>query len=68
MKFQGGGRRLAERGRSPHGERGLKCEPDPARLCQDRRSPHGERGLKLAKGVAGKQINYTVAPLTGSVD
>ena len=34
-------------GRSPHGERGLKCFPPV--LCFGRlgRSPHGERGLKL---------------------
>ena len=32
--------------RSPHGERGLKSEPDPPAQCGMSRSPHGERGLK----------------------
>ena len=38
-------------GRSPHGERGLKCH---GMMIADnilRRSPHGERGLKFVGGV-----------------
>ena len=34
--------------RSPHGERGLKSEPDGPDQYDRRRSPHGERGLKFA--------------------
>ena len=34
-------------GRSPHGERGLKCQTcTSSRRGNRRRSPHGERGLK----------------------
>ena len=33
-------------GRSPHGERGLKCLNGWAIVDDERRSPHGERGLK----------------------
>ena len=32
--------------RSPHGERGLKCQGSAGRYGSHRRSPHGERGLK----------------------
>ena len=39
------------RGRSPHGERGLKYHRSAALPAQStRRSPHGERGLKSAVG------------------
>ena len=33
--------------RSPHGERGLKCQHDWGLTYRPGRSPHGERGLKL---------------------
>ena len=33
-------------GRSPHGERGLKCRLPALHGRGRRRSPHGERGLK----------------------
>ena len=34
-------------GRSPHGERGLKCvKSPPLSMSAASRSPHGERGLK----------------------
>ena len=36
-------------GRSPHGERGLKCQHDWGLMCRRGRSPHGERGLKCAE-------------------
>ena len=37
----------ARKGRSPHGERGLKYHREHrARIQQAGRSPHGERGLK----------------------
>ena len=35
-------------GRSPHGERGLKCNHSKAKANRYGRSPHGERGLKYA--------------------
>ena len=34
-------------GRSPHGERGLKSQPNRIPVRSRRRSPHGERGLKF---------------------
>ncbi len=36
----------AMRGRSPHGERGLKLDGGYIRIEDGGRSPHGERGLK----------------------
>ena len=48
------GLRAPVRGRSPHGERGLKCVlDDVAGEWLAGRSPHGERGLKFDKGVRG---------------
>ena len=35
------------KGRSPHGERGLKYLESLSMLVVPRRSPHGERGLKF---------------------
>ncbi len=38
---------IARKGRSPHGERGLKCMTlSIRRIRKPSRSPHGERGLK----------------------
>ena len=37
-------------GRSPHGERGLKCRHGELRRTVAGRSPHGERGLKSVPG------------------
>mgnify|MGYP006887194793 CR=1 FL=1 len=37
---------LKQKGRSPHGERGLKCIREINRQVICGRSPHGERGLK----------------------
>ena len=34
-------------GRSPHGGRGLKSQPNRIPVRSRRRSPHGERGLKF---------------------
>ena len=53
--------------RSPHGERGLKCNIHCTALCLESRSPHGERGLKSLISVVGLKVNE-VAPPTGSVD
>ena len=45
--------------RSPHGERGLKCDTEMGEHCGVKgRSPHGERGLKfivvpIALGILG---------------
>ena len=36
-------------GRSPHGERGLKCVPQVHLAVVQGRSPHGERGLKFGE-------------------
>ena len=36
-------------GRSPHGERGLKCRTDVEQHRKESRSPHGERGLKCRR-------------------
>ena len=58
----------AGRGRSPHGERGLKYKmrrTPPG--GPGRRSPHGERGLKYAD-LHADALGVAVAPLTGSVD
>ena len=55
-------------GRSPHGERGLKCAPSAGMWTyRSSRSPHGERGLK-SKKVAESTWTNEVAPHTGSVD
>ena len=55
-------------GRSPHGERGLKCSVHcvflPFYLC---RSPHGERGLK-SRCMRRRFRRCSVALLTESVD
>ena len=40
---------LKDDSRSPHGERGLKCNITLAIANVNRRSPHGERGLKSGK-------------------
>ena len=37
-------------GRSPHGERGLKCNNAVLMARDLGRSPHGERGLKSCRG------------------
>ena len=39
---------MGHKGRSPHGERGLKYRLQSQSVPQDSRSPHGERGLKSA--------------------
>ena len=54
-------------GRSPHGERGLKCAPWMILNVPGCRSPHGERGLKSA-GIDEMKKHLPVAPPTGSVD
>ena len=41
---------LQKTGRSPHGERGLKCSLAVWPYLDNRRSPHGERGLKYRTG------------------
>ena len=41
-------------GRSPHGERGLKCTGSVSGKIEISRSPHGERGLKCTGSVSGK--------------
>ena len=55
------------RGRSPHGERGLKSGASAALEHQIGRSPHGERGLKSGYAPLPQAV-YHVAPHTGSVD
>ena len=54
-------------GRSPHGERGLKCLAVVTQMYYEGRSPHGERGLKL-RIRAILTVFLPVAPHTGSVD
>ena len=54
-------------GRSPHGERGLKCVSSLIHEKSFSRSPHGERGLKLT-AVNLKYTIFLVALLTESVD
>ena len=54
-------------GRSPHGERGLKCG-SVGRAGEDAgRSPHGERGLKLLEDPGLVRVRL-VALLMESVD
>ena len=55
------------RGRSPCGERGLKCFVWAAGKNCSRRSPCGERGLKCRLLLKLVQ-NTIVAPRAGSVD
>ena len=43
-------------GRSPHGERGLKCDHDHLGRRDLRRSPHGERGLKYRLVTCGRLV------------
>ena len=40
------------KGRSPHGERGLKYLESLSMLVVPRRSPHGERGLKYLESLS----------------
>ena len=59
---------LCDGGRSPHGERGLKCGLARTVLMPTRsRSPHGERGLKFVGRTARSAIGR-VALLMESVD
>ena len=54
-------------GRSPHGERGLKCHTLSRETPCTGRSPHGERGLKLRVS-SDVMILIKVALHTESVD
>ena len=55
-------------GRSPHGERGLKCSRARRNgRSRPRRSPHGERGLKLLR-LCERVVVGGVALLMESVD
>ena len=54
-------------GRSPHGERGLKCRNFQRLFRGFCRSPHGERGLKSSDKIEDI-ANCLVALLTESVD
>ena len=55
-------------GRSPYGERGLKCQGrEEPRRQQRGRSPYGERGLKYDNARYSAE-RYIVALLTESVD
>ena len=56
-----------EQGRSPYGERGLKCLANGAIATRLGRSPYGERGLKSVAGHRTMEVR-TVALLTESVD
>ena len=58
---------LCDGGRSPHGERGLKCYRGAWGKHNVCRSPHGERGLKC-QHVFKRRINNAVALLMESVD
>ena len=60
-------RHVGGAGRSPHGERGLKCLNDQLEEAMLRRSPHGERGLKYL-GTTTPLTITGVALLTESVD
>ena len=53
-------------GRSPYGERGLKCVGIDNRVEAMSRSPYGERGLKLIDDSLHRIV--AVALLTESVD
>ena len=55
------------RGRSPCGERGLKCTPEQTVTFRGRRSPCGERGLKSSGHFLNGFIG-NVAPRAGGVD
>ena len=55
------------RGRSPSGERGLKCVGSLDRFGEHGRSPSGERGLK-SLDLALVVRHPLVAPHPGSVD
>ena len=57
---------ISSASRSPHGERGLKCDGPCMCLLDNGRSPHGERGLKYNVVVIIEPIN--VALLMESVD
>ena len=66
MKYGDGFPVSKDCGRSPCGERGLKCRYSTLsrlRLC---RSPCGERGLKFS--LLHKSHDSAVAPRAGSVD
>ena len=54
-------------GRSPCGERGLKCTNRPYKEPKLSRSPCGERGLKYKRPKKAYH-RLTVAPRAGSVD
>ena len=56
-----------ETGRSPHGERGLKCLQSVFKIRMFSRSPHGERGLKCGIFCL-LAFRPPVAPRMGSVD
>ena len=58
--------RATGRGRSPHGERGLKYDWSDYQPDGEGRSPHGERGLKCHQA-AERRIDG-VALLMESVD
>ena len=66
MKFKTGIFDLLETGRSPCGERGLKCAFVKVVMLEHRRSPCGERGLKYRK--LQVLAEREVAPRAGSVD
>ena len=59
--------RLAKMGRSPCGERGLKCSGSATVTAATCRSPCGERGLKCQSARKLKAMTR-VAPRAGSVD
>ena len=55
-------------GRSPYGERGLKCGIVRGYSVAVCRSPYGERGLKLYIVAVEAEADVAVALLTESVD